>query len=119
MVILVYQIYSHGGQLVKKHQELRRDLTKSLTSNHAKSYTKRASTETKGSEEPVKRRELRKTEHASPLLQKEVKRLKSRINQKDDLIERLTAQLEKEKSQAKKIQTRSGQLESSEHRITG
>lgn len=111
MVILVYQIYSHGGQLVKKHRELRRDLTKSLASSQAKLYTKSASTETKELEEPVlKRRELRKAEHASPLLQKEVKRLKSRINQKDELIVRLTAQLEKEKSQAKKFKQEVGSL---------
>lgn len=110
MVILVYQIYNHGGQLVKKHQELRRDLTKSLPSNHAKSYTKAASTETKESEQPMKRRELRRAENASPLLQKELKRLKSRINQKDELIERLTAQLEKEKSQAKKFKQEVGNL---------
>lgn len=110
MVILIYQIYSHGGQLVKKHQELRRDLTKSLASNHANSYTKRASTETKESEQPTKRGEPKKAEHASPLLQKEVKRLKSRINQKDELIERLTAQLEKEKLQAKKVKQEVGNL---------
>ena len=110
MVILVYQIYSHGGQLVKKHQERRHDLTKSLSSNHPKSYTKGASTATKESEEPVKRRELKKAEQAPPLLQKEVKRLKSRINQKDELIERLTAQLEKEKSQAKKFKQEVGNL---------
>lgn len=110
MVILVYQIYSHGGQLVKKHQERKRDLTKSLSSNHAKSYTKGRSTTTMESEEPVKRRELKKAEQASPLLQKEVKRLKSRINQKDELIERLTAQLEKEKSQTKKFKQEVGNL---------
>ena len=110
MVILIYQIYSHGGQLVKKHQELRRDLTKSLVSNHANSFTKRASTETKESEQPTKRGEPRKAEHASPLLQKEVKRLKSRINQKEELIERLTAQLEKEKLQTKKVKQEVGNL---------
>ena len=110
MVILVYQIYSHGGQLVKKHRELRRDLTKSLLSNQAKFFTKRVSTEKKESEEPLKRRELRKADHASLLLQKEVKRLTSRINQKDELIERLTAQLEKEKSQAKKFKQEVGNL---------
>lgn len=110
MVILIYQIYSHGGQLVKKHQELRRDLTKSLAFNHVNSFTKRASTETKESEQPTKRGEPRKAEHASPLLQKEVKRLKSRINQKDELIERLTAQLEKEKLQAKKVKQEVGNL---------
>lgn len=110
MVILVYQIYDHGGQLVKKQHELRQDLTKNLESNHVRSNSKGVLTESKESEQPMKRRELRKPDQATPLLEKEVKRLKARINKKDELIERLTAQLEKEKSQAKKFKQEVGNL---------
>lgn len=110
MVILVYQIYDHGGQLVKKQQGLRHDLTKNLQSNNVRSRTKGILTETKESEQPMKRRETGKADQATQLLQKELKRLKARINQKDELIERLTAQLEKEKSQTKKVKQEVGNL---------
>lgn len=103
MVILIYQIYDHGGQLVKKQRDLRNDLTKSLESNHARSSPNGIFTETKDSQQSMKRRESGKADQATSLLQKEVKRLKARVNKKDELIERLTAQLEKEKTQVKKF----------------
>lgn len=109
MVILVYQIYNHGDQLVKKQNERRDgDLTKNLQSNNVRSNMKEAVTEQP--KEPAKRRESRKPDRAPPLLQKEVKRLKSRINTKDELIERLTAQLEKEKTQAETFKQEVGNL---------
>ena len=88
-MILVYQIYNHGGQLIKKQQDVNLP------------HTKEVFTERKESPQPIKKRGLKNTaEQGNPLLQKEVKRLKYRIDQKDDLIEKLTAQLEKEKSHA-------------------
>lgn len=107
-MILVYQIYHHGGKLLSKNQQERKDdWTKHLQSNHVKLSRTKAAIE---SPQPI-RRDLKKTaEQGNPILQMEVKRLKTRINRKDSLIEKLTAQLEKEKSRAEKLNQVIGNL---------
>ena len=107
-VILIYQIYSHSEELIKK-QQLREKEATNLKSNHVKLSTIEEATETKESKEQMKRRELDK-ERSNSLLTKEVRRLKSRVKQKDELILRLTAQLEKEKSHAEKFKQEVGNL---------
>lgn len=104
-VVLIYQIYSHGGELITK-QQLRYDIAGGLKPNRVRSSTKETVAEIK---EQIKRREL-DVERSTSLLRKQVKRLESRVNQKEELIHRLTAQLEKEKAQAEKFKQEMGNL---------
>lgn len=108
-IVLIYQIYSHGGELVKK-QRLRDESANALKSNDVKSSIKEAVTERKEVKEQIKRTELDMERSQNSLLKNEIKRLKSRINQKEELIHRLTSQLEKEKSQAQKFKQEVGNL---------
>ena len=108
-VVLVYQIYSHSGELVKK-QRLRDESANAVKSNDVKSSITEAVTERREVKEQVKRRELDTERSQNWRLQNEIKRLKSRINQNEELIHRLTAQLEKEKQQAQKFKQELGNL---------
>lgn len=107
-MILIYQIYSHGGEFVRK-QQLRDESATNLKSNNVESSATEAVRDRKEIKEQMKRREI-DMQRSTSLLHKEVKRLKSRVNQKNVLIQRLTAQLEKEKSQADKFKQEVGNL---------
>lgn len=105
-VVLIYQIYSHSEKLVKR-QETRPD--EAIRLNHVEPLAKKDEVARRESEERMKKREV-DMERPSLLLKKEVKKLKSHMNQKDELIQRLTAQLQKEKSQAEKFKKEVGHL---------
>ncbi|XP_068711423.1 chondroitin sulfate N-acetylgalactosaminyltransferase 1-like [Montipora foliosa] len=107
-VALLYQIYSHSGDLVKK-QQLRDESAKVQYSDFMKLPPKDAVIDKKEIKGNVRRREI-DMERSNAQLQKEVKRLKSRINKKEELIYRLTAELEKEKSNVNKFKQEAGNL---------
>lgn len=107
-VILLYQIYSHGGGLAKRRQ-LRGEYAKILNSNYVKTPEKDDVLDEAESKGNVRRKEI-DMERSNAQLVKEVKRLQSRINKREELIYRLTAELEKEKLNVKKFKQEVGNL---------